>query len=101
MTNRSALAGALALCVLAVAAFCQTTTSTLEGLVQDVQGALIPHAEVVVTNAATGQTYKTTTDEHGHWVFASMPTATYRVTASAQGFRGRGCLCRTDGGDEL
>src|SRR6185369_3747780 len=81
----------LSVCVLAAtlagASFAQTTTATLEGQVQDVQGAVIPRAELVVTNVDTGQTYKTVSDEKGHWVLASMPAATYRVTGSAQGFR--------------
>lgn len=81
------LTAAVLFAIFIVAAAAQTTTSTLEGQVQDPQGAVIPRAEILVVNTATGQTFKTVSDEHGHWVFAAMPTATYRVTVSAPGFR--------------
>jgi hypothetical protein len=77
-----------ALFVLAVSCVvAQTTTSTLDGAVQDTQGALVPKAEVTVVNVATGQTFKTVTDERGHWVLAAMQAATYRVSVSAAGFK--------------
>lgn len=65
----------------------QVNTSTLDGLVTDPQGALVPKVEIVVTNMLTTQTFKTVTDSKGHWAVPSLPTATYSVTAAAPGFK--------------
>ncbi len=69
------------------AALAQTLSSTLDGLVKDSQGALVPRAEVTVTNTGTAQTFQTVTDEKGHWFIASLPTGAYRVAVTAPGFK--------------
>jgi hypothetical protein len=48
------------------AAIAQVNTGTLDGLVTDPQGALVPKVEIVVTNTLTTQTFKTVTDNRGH-----------------------------------
>ena len=65
----------------------QVNTSTLDGLVTDPQGSLVPKVEIVVTNTLTAQTFKAVTDSKGHWAVPSLPTATYSVTAAAPGFK--------------
>jgi Carboxypeptidase regulatory-like domain len=77
----------LLLFAFAVAAAAQTLSSNLDGLVKDSQGSLVPKAEVTVTNSQTAQTFRTPTDEKGHWVIASLPTGTYSVSVSAPGFK--------------
>src|SRR6185369_7534937 len=69
------------------AAMAQTLSSNLDGLVKDSQGALVPKADVTVTNSLTSQTFHTLTDEQGHWVVASLPTGTSSVSISAPGFK--------------
>jgi hypothetical protein len=69
------------------AAMAQVNTTTLDGLVTDAQGALVPKVEILVTNTLTTQTFKTVTDSKGHWAVPSLPTATYSVTATAPGFK--------------
>src|SRR5437899_1481658 len=69
------------------AALAQTLSSTLDGLVSDSQGALVPKAEVAVTNTRTAQTFRTVTDEKGHWFIASLPTGAYSVAVTAPGFK--------------
>src|SRR5882724_5510004 len=69
------------------AAVAQVNTSTMDGLVTDPQGALIGRAEIAVTNTLTGQVFRTMTDDKGHWAVPALPTATYRVTAGAPGFK--------------
>ncbi len=71
----------------ATLAFSQVTTSRLEGNVTDPQGAAVAAAAVQVIHTHTGQALSTSTDEQGHWVLPSMPTATYRVTVSHPGFK--------------
>jgi hypothetical protein len=68
-------------------AMAQVNTGTLDGLVTDPQGALVPKVEIVVTNTLTTQTFNTVTDNKGHWAVPSLPTATYSVTATAPGFK--------------
>src|SRR5712692_5506101 len=75
------------LLALAAAALAQTLSSTLDGLVKDSQGALVPTAEVTVTNTRTAQTFRTVTDEKGHWFIASLPTGAYSVAVTASGFK--------------
>jgi hypothetical protein len=73
--------------VLAAAGFAQINTSVMDGTVTDPQGALIPHAQVSVTNTLTGQKFSTLTDEKGHWAIPALPTATYSVEIAAPGFK--------------
>src|SRR5438874_301575 len=77
----------LALIALAATVFAQTSTSTLDGLVKDTQGGLIPNAQVVVTNVGTQQTTTITTDDRGHWAVPSLPAGTYSVSVSSPGFK--------------
>lgn len=77
----------LALCATAAFAQTATTTARMDGTVTDPQGAVVPGATVTVVNLNTGATFNATTDEHGQWILPSMPQATYRVSASANGFR--------------
>jgi hypothetical protein len=76
------------LVVCATVAFSQVvTTSVVDGNVTDPQGAVIIGASITVTNVDTGQVFKATTDEHGHWVLPSMLEGAYKVSITAQGFR--------------
>jgi hypothetical protein len=75
------------LLIFAAAAFAQINTSVMDGTVTDPQGALIPHAEVTVTNTLTGQKFSTVTDDKGHWAIPALPTAIYGVAVTAPGFK--------------
>jgi len=77
----------LMLSAFAASAFGQINTSTLDGTVTDTQGALVARANVTVTNAETGQTFQTVTDDKGHWAVPLLPTATYSVTVKVVGFK--------------
>jgi Carboxypeptidase regulatory-like domain len=66
--------------------------STLEpgqigGVVVDPTGALIPNAEVTVTNTQTGATQTTTTNAEGHWMIAGMQPGPVKVSISHQAFK--------------
>ncbi|HTX38340.1 MAG TPA: TonB-dependent receptor [Bryobacteraceae bacterium] len=73
-------------CVFAVYAQV-TTTSRMDGVVTDQQNAVVPAAQVTVTQTATGQTFHAVTDEKGYWVLPSIQTGTYKVTVSHPGFK--------------
>ncbi len=64
-----------AVAMLSITALAQTNTSTMDGLISDAQGAVVPRASVSVRNTETGQTFNTLSDDKGHWAVPSLPTA--------------------------
>jgi Carboxypeptidase regulatory-like domain/TonB dependent receptor len=69
------------------AAFAQTPTFNLEGVVSDAQQAVLPGATVTVQNIATGLTRTVTTDAGGRWVVRALPPeGRYKVQVDMQGF---------------
>ncbi|HEX5412435.1 MAG TPA: carboxypeptidase regulatory-like domain-containing protein [Terriglobia bacterium] len=68
-------------------ALAQETTGTILGTVTDPTGALIPDAQVVVTNRQTNNTRTTTTTNAGLFNFASLPIGDYELKVSKTGFR--------------
>lgn len=70
-----------------VAAFAQTPTFSIEGVVSDAQQAVLPGATVTITNTATGLTRVVVTDASGRFVATAMPTeGRYRVQVELTGF---------------
>jgi len=57
------------------------------GVIVDQQGAVIPGAEVTVTNTQTGTSLTTTSDSEGHWRIAGMQPGAVKVTISSPGFQ--------------
>ncbi|MBM3725898.1 MAG: TonB-dependent receptor [Acidobacteria bacterium] len=78
----------LALCALAApAVFAQVSTGSLGGLVLDSAGAVVPGAALVAKNEATGVEINTSSSEAGVYVFNSLPTGVYVITAEKTGFK--------------
>ena len=65
----------------------QTISSTILGTVTDPSGTVVPKANVVVTNANTGDQRSSTTDGSGGFSFVSMLPGTYNIKVEANGFR--------------
>ncbi|HEV3468513.1 MAG TPA: TonB-dependent receptor [Pyrinomonadaceae bacterium] len=82
------LLGLLLAAAAAVAGHAQTqiTTGTIQGRVQDEQGAVVPGATVEVRNVETNLTKTLSTDDDGRFVFLQMPPGRYTLSASKQGF---------------
>lgn len=78
---------ACTLLALVAAAFAQTDTASLSGRVTDPTGAVVVAAEVSVTNAATGTTLRTITNDAGLYNFSALPPGTYTLSVRAQGFQ--------------
>jgi hypothetical protein len=65
----------------------QTTTATLSGIVRDAQGGGIPNTAILAVQLDTGQTRQTTSGVTGDYSIPNLPIGTYRITASAPGFK--------------
>ena len=64
-----------------------TTSGRLTGYVKDAAGALVPNAQIVAKNDQTQGEYKTKANDEGEWTIPSIPSGTYTVTITAQGFK--------------
>jgi hypothetical protein len=75
-------------CVVATAslAFGQVDQGTITGVVQDTSGAVVPNADVILTNTDTSLTLKARTNGSGIYVFPPLKIGNYEVTAQAAGF---------------
>jgi hypothetical protein len=64
----------------------QLDTGSIQGLVRDTTGAVIPNAAVVVANEGTQRAYSVTSNAEGEYTIPSLPVGHYIVTVSANGF---------------
>ncbi len=76
----------LACLLLTVAAVAQDS-GAITGTVRDNSGAVIPNAEVVVTDVAQGTIHRTQTNGDGDYLAPALPPATYSVHITANGFQ--------------
>jgi hypothetical protein len=59
----------------------------LGGIVMDPNGAVVPDAQVTVTQTETGAARNVMTDASGHWIVSNLPSGNVEVRASKPGFR--------------
>ena len=71
----------------ATPAFAQVSTGSINGTVTDATGAVIPNAQIVLTNKATGDKRTITSNGSGNFTFAAVQTGDYSVTITADGFQ--------------
>src|SRR5256884_1468486 len=62
-------------------------TAQIAGSVRDQSGAVLPGAEVTVTQTETGAARAAVTNETGSYVLSNLPIGSYRLEASLRGFR--------------
>ena len=62
-------------------------TGSITGSVHDRAGAVLTGARVVVTNVQTNLSRETTTAADGSYHFLALPVGSYKISASASGFR--------------
>ena len=79
------LAGALGLASSARAQS-DATSGTIEGVVSDATGGVLPGATVRLTNAATGFVRDVVTDEEGRYRGLALPLGTYTIAVEMSGF---------------
>lgn len=63
------------------------TTATVQGTVTDMSGAVVPGAQILVTNTGTGIAQSATTDDRGRYSVSTLQVGTYDVRATAKGFQ--------------
>lgn len=61
--------------------------ATITGTVVDSTDAVVPNVEITLTNVATGQVRKTTTDSSGIYLFANVGVGRFTVDAAVKGFQ--------------
>ncbi len=69
------------------AAYAQANTASLGGTVADASGAVVPKANVVVKNNATGDNRTSVSNDSGVFQLTGLPVGDYTVTITAPGFR--------------
>jgi hypothetical protein len=75
----------LAICG-AVCALAQNANGRIVGSVTDPQGAVVPGAQISVTNVSTNDSRQTTSGADGTYQVLNLPIGTYRITAEHSGF---------------
>src|SRR5687768_12136490 len=88
---RMAFAGLVLRCVLilltsAAAVAAQSTTGSIQGVVRDNQGGVIPGATVTLRNIDTNATRSLATEADGSYRFLNTPIGNYELTVELAGF---------------
>src|SRR5574340_718302 len=65
----------------------QTSTASVSGTVRDQTAAVIPAANVVLSNADTGLSWRTSTNVAGVYIFPAVPPGAYRLTVEFAGMQ--------------
>jgi outer membrane receptor protein involved in Fe transport len=86
-TKKALSRAALIVLIVGSAAFGQTTTATLTGVVRDATGAVVPDAKISAKNTLTAATRETTTDSEGRYSITNLGPGQYEVRAEHAGFR--------------
>src|SRR5262249_39257340 len=65
----------------------QEQRGLINGTVFDPQGAVVPNAQIAVTDNATGAVFKGVSTAEGTFTIPGLPFGTYSVAITAPGFR--------------
>ena len=87
MKRYACLLGVLALCLsMTTGAWAQDTRGSIEGIVKDASGGVLPGATVEARSPRLVGVQSTTADTNGVYRFPSLPPGVYEVSATLQGF---------------
>lgn len=73
--------------LLTAPAMAQTVSGTVNGLVTDASGAIIPNAAITIKNTETGETRHVTSNSDGLYSVPALPPGKYEVDAVMPGFQ--------------
>lgn len=76
----------LGMLLLPIALWAQGGEATITGTVHDTSGAVIPNANIVLTNQSSNAVRVTKSNGTGFFSFSAVPPGTYTVTVGVQGF---------------
>jgi hypothetical protein len=65
----------------------QGVFATLDGVLTDPTGAVVPNAKIVLTDTTSGSARDTVSDGAGFYNFVSVPVGSYNLSVSAAGFQ--------------
>jgi hypothetical protein len=85
--RKTTIVVAFVLIVISSMAWAQVSTGRVSGTVSDDTGALIPGAEITITNVDTGRTRSAVSDDEGRYVALDLSLGAYEVEASLAGFQ--------------
>ncbi len=87
MQNRIFSLGAVLCLLTAFSGWSQDTRGTILGKITDPSGAVVPGAQVVVTNPAMGTRATLATNADGMYVAPLLPPGMYQIEVTSQGFK--------------
>jgi hypothetical protein len=65
----------------------QNVTGTIEGVVKDASGAVVPNVTVTATNTGTNAAYTGVADGQGNYSIRLLPVGVYNLSAAVPGFK--------------
>src|SRR5436189_5425384 len=81
------LTALLLVALLSVVAPGQNITGTIQGVVTDSSGAILPGVDITVRNLGNNQSRKVVTNERGTYIAPLLAVGAYEVTAEITGFK--------------
>jgi carboxypeptidase family protein/TonB-dependent receptor-like protein len=75
----------LVVCLIAATLGMAQTSGTIQGVVSDNSGAVIPGSEIRATNTATGTEHSATSNEVGFYMIPGVPPGPYTVICTSEG----------------
>lgn len=73
--------------ILTPTVWAQSYSGSLTGLVTDPSSALVPGVHILLTDANKGVTFTAQSDSTGRYLLRALPPGTYRLAATAAGFK--------------
>src|ERR1700758_1950046 len=73
------------LLIASIAAFGQTPSATITGIVKDPSGAVVADAKVTIRNEGTNLTHEVSTSKNGDYTVPLLDIGQYTISVEAQG----------------
>ena len=86
MSARAAIALGAMILSLSFPVYGQVSTASINGVVRDTTGSVVPDTSVVLRNVDTNVEMRATSNASGNYVFLNVPVGRYTIEASKQGF---------------